>query len=542
MFKKPLSDLKTSAPLRSLDRRKLQQRVVNAHALTPEIGELLVPDGLLVQKFSTHLDEPGPNQLVAITQYHSHSSALNPANSFRPIPRIGPPLAVGHMTVSSSELRGGGRGSRAGKGNLKAVLVLHARKDHLWEMGSGRRMEVPEPRLVESQEAVEEDDDADEDEEGEPVYQANADPAPAPSTSTSLEPVLAKATLTPEDISSCLRGALLQVLATTLNSAPPSAFPILASMFWTTHVLPARPAYAMGTDGLADAGAIDIKRSTHKSVKVFLKACAKEGLIKLKETRGDVMITGVSPEHQAVEEHRPYKTIGSVDAKREKDEERKRHEKEEEERKKGEIQVTEFWKPLDTTVGLFVTAGKSTEDLYTLTDIQDILNAYIAKTGLVNAQEKQYINVGQDIALSSAVASENKEASELLKREEVLQRVREHMQCWHSMSVNGGEAITKEGPVKPIKVIAKTRQGGKAATLITGFESFLLQADELADELRKVCASSTSVSPLPGKASPDMKVTVKGNHTKAVPAFLMAKGVPQKWITVEGLPKQKQKK
>lgn len=42
-----------------------------------------------------------------------------------------------------------------------------------------------------------------------------------------------------------------------------------------------------------DISSIDVKHSTHKSVKVFLKACAKEGLIKLKETKGDVVITGI---------------------------------------------------------------------------------------------------------------------------------------------------------------------------------------------------------------------------------------------------------
>ena len=43
-----------------------------------------------------------------------------------------------------------------------------------------------------------------------------------------------------------------------------------------------------------DANAMDIKRSTYKTVKVFLKACAKDGLVKLKETKGDVVVTGTS--------------------------------------------------------------------------------------------------------------------------------------------------------------------------------------------------------------------------------------------------------
>ena len=59
MFKKPPNNVKTSAPLRSSDRRKLKQKVIAAFGISPEDGELLVPDGLESMKFSTHLDEPG---------------------------------------------------------------------------------------------------------------------------------------------------------------------------------------------------------------------------------------------------------------------------------------------------------------------------------------------------------------------------------------------------------------------------------------------------------------------------------------------------
>lgn len=41
-----------------------------------------------------------------------------------------------------------------------------------------------------------------------------------------------------------------------------------------------------------------MKHSTYKSVKAFLKACAKEGLIKLKDAKGgDVVVAGVSDPH-----------------------------------------------------------------------------------------------------------------------------------------------------------------------------------------------------------------------------------------------------
>ena len=53
-------------------------------------------------------------------------------------------------------------------------------------------------------------------------------------------------------------------------------------------------------------------------------------------------------------------------------------------------------------------------------------------------------------------------------------------------------ASNRKGELKPISVVIKVRQGRKACTLLTGFEPFGLQADDLAEELRKTCASSTS--------------------------------------------------
>lgn len=111
--------------------------------------------------------------------------------------------------------------------------------------------------------------------------------------------------------------------------------------------------------------------------------------------------------------------------------------------------------------------------------------------------------------------------------------------------------------MKPISIVVKTRQGNKAATLITGFEGYGIDADDLAEELRKVCASSTSgtwpprldvdaslihapVSPLPGKTT-DQEVMVQGKQIKAVTDFLVSKGVPSQWIKAKSESKSKKK-
>jgi len=87
----------------------------------------------------------------------------------------------------------------------------------------------------------------------------------------------------------------------------------------------------------------------------------------------------------------------------------------------------------------------------------------------------------------------------------------------------------RKGGLKQISVIVKTRQGRRATTCVTGFENFQVEADDLAEGLRKACASSTSINPLPGKGA-GQEVMVQGKQLKAVTDILFAKGVPKQWI------------
>jgi hypothetical protein len=55
----PASAGRPIAPLRTSDRRKLRQRVVQTYGVSPELGDLLVPDGLMAQKVATYTNDPG---------------------------------------------------------------------------------------------------------------------------------------------------------------------------------------------------------------------------------------------------------------------------------------------------------------------------------------------------------------------------------------------------------------------------------------------------------------------------------------------------
>jgi translation initiation factor 2D len=153
--------------------------------------------------------------------------------------------------------------------------------------------------------------------------------------------------------------------------------------------------------------------------------------------------------------------------------------------------------------------------LYTHVELRSLLNAYITAKQLKNANDQAYVNVSADQALLEALSDgRNKEkndilAMEFMKRDEVLRVLMEKMQAWYEIRCEGKDTVVKfvhfnsfrryasfdlssrKGQLKPISVITKRRQG-RVMTLITGFESFFLVADELAEDLRKACASSTA--------------------------------------------------
>ncbi|KAF8904712.1 hypothetical protein CPB84DRAFT_1814350 [Gymnopilus junonius] len=630
MFKKPLSNLKTSAPLRSSDRRKLKQRVVASYALTPEEGDLLVPDGILSVKFLTHVNEPGvaylgpdgdplwftigkgsdgdliptvytlwkkqdllpflstpsvvvpiliggadlmipgvihcppslpDRNLICIRQYSRKDTQSPPA--------LSPPVAVGWLALPSDRLRSAASNSKEEKKG-KAVLVAHTWKDHLWDMGSKRDM--PEDTVLQSS-----------------TEPSSAAAAPAGSAAPSVN--APTYTYTPTEISHLLTLTLLQAISSTLGPLPPSAFPIPATQFYSTYILPSRPAFPWvalrpssssssslqgassptltitpeSTDGTPPVVGpeISIKSSTHKSLTAFLKSCEKLSLLTLKpapQNKAEVVITSVNASHPSVAGHTLFVTIGEVEG------------------KGGEVEVRELWKANQGSVDLAEGIGGSKSDLYTALELRSLLNAYIISHNLVNPHEQAYINLDELLysclrsakiktAKSKGKSRENErdgsgekdkhkdrakdkdrakakdkdkakdtdgeDMDRFLRRDELMKAVLGKMQAWYEVRVEGGTGLPR-----PIQIHIKMRQGRKACTLITGFEPFqVVDADEMAEALRRVCAGATSVSPLQGKSpsgqsQPQMEVLVQGKQAPAVVEYLMGKGIPKRWIEV----------
>ncbi|KAF8591696.1 hypothetical protein K439DRAFT_1401788 [Ramaria rubella] len=581
-FKKPFHDIKTSAPLRSSDRRKLKQRIVQIFALESdsEAGDILVPEPILSLRFNTHLDEPGvaylspdgvplwfslgkvsndliptvytlwkrptllpvlstpsavipvlmggadlmipgvvqypPNvrrtDLVAVMQYINENDLLSP------------PLAVGRMAVHAEELKESAKG--------KAVHVLHTFGDSLWEMGG--KSEPPKPFpcnssanqpdvTLDAPSILEAPLEAVQDEDGSSLTTLRLETTPAQEKFSSS---LSEAT--PQDITAILRSSTVQAIQSQLSKLPPSAFPITSSTLYSSYILPARPLTSQTI-----STPIDIKHSTHKNLTVFLKSIEKDGLLRLKEFKDGLNILGVNASHPEIQAHKPYWTVGDQEEKEEKKSEREKNET----LKAKETVVRELWRPHAQSVHFFVESGNNPKDLYSLANLRTIINDYSTTHSLTNAQEQQYIHP-DELLLSVLLAPKSDETIKYIKRDDAVKRLSERMQSWHEIIVDGKEPVIRKGHLKPISIVVKVRQGRKASTLVTGHETFFITSEFLGEELKRICATSTSVSPVPGKGNA-MEVLVQGKQIKPVTELLVAQGVPKRWIEVTDLSDKK---
>ena len=151
-------------------------------------------------------------------------------------------------------------------------------------------------------------------------------------------------------MSDLLRAAVLQAIESTVKSLSPSSFPIPAGTFYSSYILPFRPAYvrqaqletASGNDENSPTyQAIDIKHSSYKSLAAFLKDLDKRGILTVKDMKPEPLVLKVSASHSEVASHKLYTSLRDVQLKEE-----KREKREEEERSRvREMEVRELWKP-----------------------------------------------------------------------------------------------------------------------------------------------------------------------------------------------------
>ncbi|RKP08940.1 hypothetical protein THASP1DRAFT_14937 [Thamnocephalis sphaerospora] len=554
MFKKPYHQ-KNATPLRSSDRRKLLNEILQAYypaataAATAAAEADLVPENVLVTKVQSHIGENGqvyaadgqPLWIRVGTKYlvptgrlldecaHSALQLLTPyvvymlwkrsqllpqLSTWGPVvnkliggaviipaeglPDIregelvavvtqgdGIPIAVGEMAVSTVSIPK--NGPLKGKG----VHLIHTYKDHLWAHGDKSQP----PALAVHTAEMDADDGVN------PVAKMYRDSSqPVRRRMQTCVDIGAKMPQYAVEVDDILKRSLYQALTQRFTESDVSKLPMIVSAFYSTYVLPSRPA---GCD-------VDVKQSSWKKITKFMKVMDKTGLLKVKEMRGEMYLNSVNWKHAEYPfvQRRAACQVDSADA----------------------ISVQDLYKPTGTAKQLFAKMQLNTDQLYDKRDITKIMDDYVRAGDLVDCKRKNMVNLDPDLALV-LLNKEERHTVMQLPRASLSDRLRNAMSPYHVVTLPGQEPVVRKGVSRPLQIIVETRQGRKTVTRIVGLETFLIDLEEVSKRLQTACAGSVAVNPIPGKKDAQ-EVMVQGSHVSKVEKLLATYGIPKRCLEV----------
>lgn len=190
---------------------------------------------------------------------------------------------------------------------------------------------------------------------------------------------------------------------------------------------------------------------------------------------------------------------------------------------------------------IFEASKASVKHLYVSTDLRSIISSYIDSEDLVSPSQKRLVKLNPVLA-NAVFDGQSSIDGEILDkgvvpRDALMDRIL--ASCLPFWAILRNEetretAKAKAGHTPKVHLTYETRSGNKTVTKISGVEVFYVNPQPLADELQKVCASSTSVSQLAGSSpkNPVQEIMVQGPQKDAVFKALEKRGVHRQWIEV----------
>lgn len=326
------------------------------------------------------------------------------------------------------------------------------------------------------------------------------------------------------------------------NSSTPSfglVFPLSQSFVMSNLIQPFLPAFTP-----EQAQQLQIKKTSWKNIKKFIKSLDKDKIIKSKEKDGhETVILDIDFEDAAVVDFKPYRlpkkeTIAGTSQGRG---EKATDQIDSADDSVGQkLQVVSYFRPTAKLQPLFSSASKQ---LFTPPEVRELVTSYIESESLISDTNKRLVKLNPTLANAVFDVSGSLDKEVLAKgsvpRDALIDRVLHSMASSYAIVRNGadrGSAKVKSGAPPKIHITLETRSGNKTVTKVSGLEAYSVNPKLLADELRKVCAGSTSVEPLAGAAKKNEKpveeVMVQGPQKEAVVKALEKRGVDRKWIEV----------
>lgn len=329
------------------------------------------------------------------------------------------------------------------------------------------------------------------------------------------------------------------------------SFPVNQSALISNLVLPFLPITTP-----TQAATLNIKKTSWKNAKKFIKALEKARLLKSKDRDGgECVVVGIDFEDPAITNFVPYRLpkkdaasaesgsgggakvittgVSSSDS------------------SIGQrLKKIDLYKPKEQLAPVFTAPGASHHALYLPTELRSIINSYIESENLTSDTNKRLINLDPILANAVFDGSTPLDREVLAKgsvpREALMDRFLKSTSPYHVILRNdeSRESVqAKAGHCPKILITLETRSGNKTVTKLSGVEAFYIHPQSLADELQKACASSTSVGQLAGSSpkKPVMEVMVQGPQKDAMVKALEKRGVNRQWVEVVDKTKGKKK-
>ncbi|KKY28727.1 putative translation machinery-associated protein [Diplodia seriata] len=331
------------------------------------------------------------------------------------------------------------------------------------------------------------------------------------------------------------------------------SFPLSQSSVMATLVQPFLPAFTP-----KQTASLQIKKTSFKNIKKFIKSLDKARLVKSKDRDGnEVVILDIDFNDSTFKEFKPYRlpkkdTAGGASAGRGTTATATAGPSGEDTSIGQKLKKVELFRPKEKLAPLFTAANADTRGLFTAAELRPIVTAYIEAEKLVSPTNKRMVTL--DPILANAVfdgsARTDKEvlAKGAAPRDALVDRVLASCAPFYTILRNDETVAAASASVKPkagaapkVNITLETRSGNKTVTKTSGVEPYFINPQVLADELRKACASSTSVEQKVGSSprNPVMEVMVQGPQKEVVLKALEKRGVPKGWVEVVDKTKKK---
>ena len=329
------------------------------------------------------------------------------------------------------------------------------------------------------------------------------------------------------------------------------SFPLHQSLVISNFVLPFLPVTSP-----AQAASLQIKKTSWKNAKKFIKALDKAKIAKAKDRDGgECVILDIDWEDPQVTDFVPYKlpkkdTSGADTG-----------------GGGGGKAVAAGSSPNDSSIGqrlklinlsrpksqlapIFEASSADVRGLYLPSELRTIILAYIETENLVSETNKRLVKI--DPVLANAVfdgsAALDREvlAKGFVPRDALIDRITQSCSPFWALLRNDEvreEVKAKAGNAPKVHITLETRSGNKTVTKLSGVEVFHINPQPLAEELQKACAGSASVNQLVGSSpkNPVQEIMVQGPQKDAVVKALEKRGVHRQWVEVLDKTKGKKK-